>query len=104
MTVAIDTAGHDQSASRVDILPASRKLPADGNDASVDNADIADKIVSRGDHSAISDGQVKFAHRVAPPTVLLAATCTGLPGEAISADSIVRATINVSGGPGDSRP
>src|SRR5450759_1595591 len=79
MTVAIDTAGHDQSASRIDILSPRRKISADAGDTSIDNADIADKIITRGNHPAITDGQIEFTHLVVSPTVFVALPTPACP-------------------------
>src|SRR5690348_15795309 len=85
MTMAVDRAGKDELAARVDLAGAGGKVPAEGRDDAVLHADIAALRVGGGDDRAVADDEIVVRHAGprAPNSVkrLVAATLAARPAE-----------------------
>ena len=60
--VAVDAAGQDQEAARVDLARRPRDLLGHRHDASIANADIRPHRVARGNDGAAPDREIEFGH------------------------------------------
>ena len=63
MAMAVDRAGQDETARRVDLVISRREVASQCGDHSVLDGDIALRRIGSGRHRAVADDEIKVGHR-----------------------------------------